>query len=279
MTMLWEPDHIQPPSFERGRFGLVKAAVKALGIILLIACGVVVLGLLRAIEVPFYGKHRPYSPHVTQFVCRNTLRIIGITYRTEGQPMNGPGAVVANHTSWLDIFVLNARKRIYFVAKSEVAGWPGIGFLAKITGTAFVRRDRKEARAQVDMFRERLSLGHRLLFFPEGTSTDGRRVLPFKPTLFASFLTPELHNITIQPVSVVYRAADGADKRQYGWWGDMDFGSNLIEILASRQQGSVTVVYHTPVHVAGYSDRKRLAGDLERTVRSSLINAGVLEDV
>ena len=99
-----------------------------------------------------------------------------------------PSTVVANHASWLDIFALNAPQRIYFVSKDEVRDWPGIGWLARATGTVFIARKSREAGVQARLFETRMAAGHRLLFFPEGTSTDGRRVLPFKTTLFAAFL-------------------------------------------------------------------------------------------
>ncbi|NBR52586.1 MAG: 1-acyl-sn-glycerol-3-phosphate acyltransferase [Rhodobacteraceae bacterium] len=234
---------------------------------------------MRLIERPLWGQRRPLTPYITQAVCRTAFVILGIGYRTEGQAMKGPGAVVANHSSWLDIFALNARKRIYFVSKAEVAGWPGIGWLAKATGTVFIRRDPREARLQVQEFIRRLSYGHKLLFFPEGTSTDGRRVLTFKPTLFAAFYADGLREtLSIQPVTVIYRAAEGADPRQYGWWGDMDFGPHLLSTLAAARQGSVTIQYHAPVRVAEIEDRKALARLLENKVRAGLIAAGVNDD-
>ena len=185
--------------------------------------------------------------------------------------MRGQGAVVSNHASWLDIFTLNARKRIYFVSKSEVAKWPGIGWLARATGTVFIRRDSRDASGQVKVFERRLAAGHKLLFFPEGTSTDGLRVLPFKSTLFAAFFTDELkHNLKIQPVTVVYRSAEGMSSHFYGWWGDMDFASHFLKTLAAGKQGSVELVCHTPVRVADFSDRKALAKHCELAVRSGL---------
>lgn len=232
------------------------------------------LGLLlavRLVERPLCGQARPVTPFITQFVCRMAFVLMGIRYARIGAPMQGAGAVVANHASWLDIFALNAAKRIYFVSKAEVADWPGIGWLARATGTVFIARDRREAAAQVQVFRDRLSHGHKLLFFPEGTSTDGLRVLPFKPTLFAAFLDPALREtLAIQPVSVVYHAPKGSDPRHYGWWGDMDFGPHLLATLAQAPQGGVTVVYHAPVRVAGYADRKALAAALEATVRAGV---------
>ena len=136
------------------------------------------------------GLRRPVTPFITQFVCRGAFVVLGMRFTTQGQPLQGAGAVVANHASWLDIFALNARKRIYFVSKSEVAGWPGIGWLARATGTVFIKRDRSAVQSQIDVFRDRLAAGHKLLFFPEGTSTDGLQVLAFKPALFAAFFDP-----------------------------------------------------------------------------------------
>jgi 1-acyl-sn-glycerol-3-phosphate acyltransferase len=135
----------------------------------------------------------------------------------------------------------------------------------------FIKRARGDAHSQVKVFRERLVHGHRLLFFPEGTSTDGLQVLPFKSTLFAAFFDQSLRDqIAIQPVTVNYRAPKGADPRFYGWWGDMEFGSHLLSTLAAKRQGAVTVVYHPPVQLADFADRKQLAKTLEETVRSGL---------
>ncbi len=230
--------------------------------------GLGLLLLARLVERPLFGLHRPLTPFITQCVCRAAFVILGMGFSTRGRMMQGSGAVVANHSSWLDIFALNARKRVYFVSKSEVADWPGIGWLARATGTLFINRDRREAGAQVALFQERLAAGHRLLFFPEGTSTDSLRVLPFKTTLFAAFFAPGLHdNLHIQPVTVIYRAPPGADPRFYGWWGDMDFAPHLLQTLAMRRQGSVELVYHDPVWVADFADRKALAAYCEATVR------------
>jgi 1-acyl-sn-glycerol-3-phosphate acyltransferase len=233
--------------------------------------GLVLLLLIRLIERPLCGLRRPVTPYVTQGVCRAAFGLLGIRYATRGTPMRGPGAVVANHASWLDIFALNARKRIYFVSKSEVAGWPGIGWLARATGTVFIRRDRRDTLSQIALFRDRLQAGHKLLFFPEGTSTDGLQVLPFKPTLFAAFLDPALRgDLQVQPVTLRYNAPAGEDARFYGWWGDMGFGPHLLSTLAARRQGGVTVIYYPPVPVRDFTDRKALARALEDRVRAGL---------
>ena len=178
------------------------------------------------------------------------------------------GAVVANHSSWLDIFSLNAAKRVYFVSKAEVARWPGIGWLARANGTVFIRRDVRDAAAQREVFAERLRLGHKLLFFPEGTSTDGLRVLSFKPTLFAAFFAEELMDfLWVQPVTVVYHAPQGEEARYYGWWGEMEFAPHLLKTLGARRQGRVEVVWHQPLKVSEFQNRKALAKAAENIVR------------
>ena len=231
----------------------------------------ILLLLVPLIERPLFEVQRPLTPYITQFVCRTAFVILGMRHVTIGERMQERGAVVSNHASWLDIFALNARKRIYFVAKAEVAGWAGIGWLARATGTVFIRRDPRDAALQKVIFEERLLAGHKLLFFPEGTSTDGMRVLPFKPTLFAAFFTDELRDLLyVQPVTLVYQAPSGVDARLYGWWGDMDFASHLLETLATPRQGSVTVIYHAPVKVNQFGSRKALAQHVEAIVRSGM---------
>jgi 1-acyl-sn-glycerol-3-phosphate acyltransferase len=178
---------------------------------------------------------------------------------------------VANHGSWLDIFTLNAAQRVYFVSKSEVRDWPGIGWLARATGTVFIERRTREAGVHRDMIAERLAVGHKLLFFPEGTSTDGRRVLPFRSTLFDAFFKAGDSDLTIQPVTVVYLPPAGQDARFYGWWGDMEFGRHLLKVLAAPRQGEVEVTYHPPLEVGEFANRKDLARRAHEVVAGVLL--------
>jgi len=272
----WDDGAPLPPSAPPGIAGWARVLRRGVALAVLVFGGLALLLLVRLIERPIFGLRRPWTPRITQVVCRNAFRLMGMGHATEGDPMRGAGAVVANHASWLDIFALNARKRIYFVSKDEVRGWPGIGWLARATGTVFIARERRRAPEQVAVFRARLAAGHKLLFFPEGTSTDGRRVLPFKPTLFAAFFDDALRDtLRVQPVSVVYAAPPGADPRAYGWWGAMGFGPHLRDVLARARQGGVTVVYHPPVRVADFADRKALAAHCEAEVRRGLTARGI----
>jgi len=270
VTFTWQPEE-EPtlPKIPAWRWLLIIA--RAVPLILVLGTGVLLMALIRLVERPAFGLHRPVTPYITMAVCRISMLIFGIRYQSTGEIMAARGAVVANHSSWLDIFALNAGKRIYFVSKSEVAGWPGIGFLARITGTVFIARDPKQAKAQLDLFEQRLMAGHKLLFFPEGTSTDGIRVLPFKTTLFQSFYNDALRDQTmIQPVTLIYTASASREHRFYGWWGDMSFGAHLLQVLAAGRQGSVKIIYHPPVKVADFPNRKALAKHVEDVVRAGM---------
>lgn len=242
--------------------GLAVASVLGLGVLLILP--------LRGAERLVAGPSRPWTGPWVQGVCRLSLWCMGIGWRRVGQPMRGPGAVVANHSSWLDILVLNAAMPVFFVSKAEVASWPGINILTRVTNTHFVVRDPRLARQQAEEFAHRTRAGHRLLFFPEGTSSDGRRVLPFKPTLFQGFLDPALPaDLAVQPVTASYHAPRGRDARFYGWWGDMALGPHLLSVLAQPRQGHVVVTLHPPVPVAGQT-RKTLSAACETAVRDGL---------
>lgn len=268
---LW-PDAPPTPETPRiGPMGWVRVLLRGFVLGMVTFGGFALLLLLRLIERPLYGLRRPFTPHLTRTVCRSAFKILGIKHSVRGAPMSHHGAIVANHGSWLDIFTLNACDTFYFVAKAEVASWPLIGWLARATGTVFIKREGREAREQKALFEKRLDMGHRLLFFPEGTSTDSIRVLPFKSTLFAAFFSPHLKETCwIQPVTAIYTAPTGQDETFYGWWGDMSFGGHLLKVLAAPRQGSVEVVFHEPLPVAKYEDRKSLARDAEQAVRSAM---------
>ena len=274
MSAAWDSaDHPTPVSV--GPLGWVLMLLRGVLLATVVLVGLVILLAIRLIERPLYGQGRPVTPHITQIVCKTAFWIMGLRRAVIGTPMRHRGAVVANHTSWLDIFSLNAAQRIYFVSKSEVASWPGIGWLAKATGTLFIERNPKHARKQTEVFQQRLLDNHRLLFFPEGTSTDGQQVLPFKTTLFQSFFAPELRDVIwVQPVTVIYTAPNGTDPRFYGWWGDMSFGGHLLRTLASLRQGQVTTIYHTPLAVADFENRKALAQACEAQVRAAHPSGG-----
>ena len=269
-TTWYSEDEPKPPKLTF--LGLALAVLRGVPLALNTFGCLAILLLLRVVERPIFGPKRPITPWITQYVCRSAFMLLGMRYRVEGTPLKGPGAIVANHVSWLDIFALNAPQRIYFVSKAEVAGWPGIGWLARATGTVFIRRERADAAVQKQVFEDRLGNGHRLVFFPEGTSTDGLRVLPFQSTLFAAFFEEGMPEMALQAVTLVYEAPKGEDPRYYGWWGDMNFEMSLVAVLATRRPGGVRVIFHEPVPISDFTGRKDAARRMEATVAGALVN-------
>lgn len=190
-----------------------------------------------------------------------SLWLIGLRLRVRGTPVKG-GALVANHSTWADIPVLRSVTLMYFVAKSEVRGWPLVGFISHVTGTIFVERRRSQAKHQERMLRERIAASQLLIFFPEATSTDGLRVLPFKSSLFSAFFYDHHGaDLWIQPVSIRYFPApdSGLPASFYGWWGDMDLGSHIWQVMCRSFGGTAVVTFHEPVKPAAFADRKALA--------------------
>lgn len=219
-----------------------------------IAFFMIPLILLRALGFWRIGQR------IVQFTCWLVLKFIGIKITTKGTPMRHAGVVVANHSSWLDILSLNVFQRVFFVAKSEVKSWPGIGHMARSVGTVFIARKRTEAKRQIDLFLHHAKAGHKLLFFPEGTSTDGCHVLPFKSSLFEAFFADELKDLMwVQPVTVLYYSPTGKVDNFYGWWGDMGLVEHLIQVVSQWRQGRIEIVFHDALKVSGFKNRKGLA--------------------
>lgn len=211
--------------------------------------------------------------HVTSIIAtlwgRLGLLVSGVKLEVVGKHMKHGGALVANHSSWLDIFTFHSAAHISFVSKAEVKSWPVIGFMARVTGTLFIERRPSLAKKHQLALLERLDRGDQLCFFPEGTSTDGRRVLDFKSTLFSVFHTPELiDHVWVQPATVTYIAPNGQAADFYAWWGTMDFAPHIFAVLAYSRGGRVRVTLHDPVKASDYNTRKELARYCEAEVRA-----------
>ena len=256
-----------PPQYHISPMRWSIFLLRSIPICLIVSVGLLLTLLLRLFEYPIFNQTRPITPYITQAVCRMSLLLIGLKCQVKGRVMGQSGGVVANHCSWIDIFALNAFQRVYFVSKSEVASWPFIGQLARATGTVFIQRNPNKAAEQRSILSSRLQAGHKLLFFPEGTSTDGKQILPFKPTLFAAYFDQKLRYKTfLQAICLRYIAPKGQDARFYCWWGDMSFGAHLITTLSVLRQGRIVITFCDPVAVSDFKDRKALAAALEKSV-------------
>ncbi len=197
---------------------------------------------------------------------RLCCRIMGLDIAVVGQPSAArPTLFIANHSSYLDIPVLGALLPVSFVAKSEVAGWPLFGLLADLQRTVYVNRTaRHEAHRQRDSIADRLQAGDSLVLFPEGTSSDGNRTLPFKTALFAVAATKIGDRpLVVQPVSVTATHLDGIPlghtlRPLYAWYGDMELPPHLWRMVKAGRL-RVTVEFHTPLTVEDAGSRKALA--------------------
>lgn len=196
------------------------------------------------------------------------VRLFGVKLEIEGAPMKEPGALVANHVSWMDILALAAAAPTHFVSKSEVAHWPVVGFIARIADAEFIERKPAQARLHEARLAQRIKDGDLLCFFPEGTSSDGLVVLPFKTTLFAIF---QATGAKAQPVSLKYTPPPHLPKRFYGYYDDLSFGDSAGAALARSTGGVLRITFHAPVDPADHPDRKRMAAFCEAEVRSAAL--------
>jgi 1-acyl-sn-glycerol-3-phosphate acyltransferase len=163
-----------------------------------------------------------------QCSCRSILTSLGIAYSVEGQPPAG-GVVVANHLSYLDILILSASTPCFFVAKMEIDKWPLFGLAGRIGGTLFIDRSSLASANRVSaMIAERLRLPVPVLFFPEGTSTDGSELLRFHSRLFEPAILAEA---PVTAASVSYTIEDGTPERELCWFGDDAFLPHLWKAL------------------------------------------------
>ena len=190
---------------------------------------------------------------------RIALACLGLRLQRIGTPVEA-GTLAVNHISWIDPLALGAAARTFFVAKQEVRGWPGIGLLCRVGRVEFVERRPSAARRQAVRLDERLRRRHLLCIFPEGTTTDGLHLLPFRSTLFEPALAGG-HAGWVQPVFLFYRPQGGGALPDsfYGWWGSMEFFSHCWDVLCQSVGGTVIVEFLAPLRARNFTDRKALA--------------------
>jgi lyso-ornithine lipid O-acyltransferase len=218
----------------------------------------------------------------TRFYWRVVIRLLGFEVVVRGQPaLHAPILYVANHASYLDIIVLGSVLKSVFVAKREVAGWPGFGFLARIAGTVFIERRPGRSAEERDLLRKRLEDGTSLILFAEGTSNDGNRMLPFKSSLFAvaerGLGADGTCPLPVQPVSVAYARLDGlplgrALRPFFAWYGDMTLAGHLPGALGLGRL-TVEVEFHPAVTLAEFGSRKALANHCHDVIGHGLSQA------
>lgn len=238
-----------------------------------------IIVLLPAHLVLWLGFGSMYMPH---FFHRCCVRIFGIRVDVTGREYLSlrPAIYMCNHISYLDIIVLGSLAEFVFVAKSDVADWPLFGFLARMQNTVFIRRKASGIDGACREISDRLARGYPVIIFPEGTSTDGRAVVPFKSALFSMFEAGEgavscpVVPLCIRLHSIEGRAAEPGEsetgpRATYGWYGDMTLVPHLWR-FAKAWRTRVEVMAAPPVTVADFPSRKEMARALHDVISGLL---------
>ena len=205
---------------------------------------------------------------------RGLCKILGIEVVTHGLPQTQrPLLIASNHISYLDIIAYGAVAELEFVSKAEVAQWPVIGGLAKLADTVFIDRRRSKALAARQDMAHRLNADRMLLFFPEATSGDGNRPLPFKSALFtvADAMNGE-KKVMIQPSVIAYTRLNGLPtgvgwRSFFAWYGDISLSSHVWRFLQLGRT-TIEIAFLPPLLMSENMDRRSIAQTTELAVRS-----------
>lgn len=234
----------------------------------------VVLLPLQAVAVRCGSR---VAQHIPMLYHRGCCRIIGFRIERHGMPVqSSPVLFVSNHSSYLDISVLGGLIPGSFVAKTEVGSWPLFGLCAKLQRSVFVDRRRCTTDTQLNELARRLEQGDNLILFPEGTSNDGNRVLPFRSALLAVAERPIGDRpLTVQPVSIAYARHSNLPMGRYlrpcyAWYGDMGLMGHLWRVMCLGP-ATVVVRYHAPVTITEHADRKALTHHCHQVVSEGVI--------
>jgi 1-acyl-sn-glycerol-3-phosphate acyltransferase len=224
-------------------------------------------GMLLAVIYPHLNQTRQRRAMKTW--SRQLLSILNIGIQIEGQqPTRGEGGclIVANHVSWLDIFVLNAIHPARFIAKSEVRGWPIIGWLCRGSGTIFIER---ALRQDASMINQRVSLllkqGACIGLFPEGTTTDGKQVGHFHSALIQPAIDA---GVRLCPIALRYQDKDGELEIAAAFVGNMTLAQSIWQILRCPQLNALVVF--TPALLAASENRRVLARTAQAAIAQGL---------
>ncbi|RCS58519.1 lysophospholipid acyltransferase family protein [Parvibium lacunae] len=220
--------------------------------------GLLMLGLFL---VTFGFPLLPESARLSlvRWWSRHILRIFSIRLQVNHPEALPPGGalLVLNHISWIDIYVLNSFRPVYFIAKADIARWPVIGYLCARTGTIFIERGKRHAvRAVNEKTRHLLQQGARIACFPEGTTTNGMHLLPFH----ANLLQPALDaGVPLVPVALRYFNAQGQLAKAVDYSGQITMWQTMCAMWGAASQGGLTARLDVLPPFASASSRHELA--------------------
>lgn len=221
------------------------------------------LGMLTVSTVfPISGKRR--RQQLVRSWSSKLLKILNVSLSVRGAPPQSQSLLVANHVSWLDIYLINAVCPPRFVAKSEIRSWPVIGWLSEKTGVLFVERgNRLDTGRMNSVISDAIASGDIVAVFPEGTTSDGRSILNFRPPLLEPARSSSLH-----PAAIRYVTQAGEVDTQVAYAGDTSFGASLWAILGQKKI-KAELVFIDAIAVEG-KDRKALARHAEYVIAEAL---------
>ena len=174
---------------------------------------------------------------------------------------------IANHVSWADIHALNSLISLRFIAKLEIKNWPIFGYLVKKSGTIFIdRTTRKDAARIVTVATDALNIGDNIGFFPEGATTDGTHLLPFKSSILQAAINA---NATICPVAIRYLNTDGSINKAIAYAGSMTLGESMMSVL---KQKNPTVALHFLLPITTLGSNRQEASKAAFTAISNALN-------
>jgi 1-acyl-sn-glycerol-3-phosphate acyltransferase len=226
--------------------------------------------LLAAIVVPILfsplASKLPKRRQLASLIYRRFYNALNIKLIIKGSPTSNPSLWVCNHISWLDILLLAGNNTVDFIAKTEVGEWPLVGYIVKKAGTVLIERENKfQAYRSLPLLQKRIKTGMPILVFPEGTTTNGKSTLPFKPMFYQAAVREK---IMIQPISLQYFDSNGEVTDSVAFIDDDDFSTSLKRIL---NQPKITAEIHflPPISAKDYH-RKQLANLNQQAINQNL---------
>ena len=237
----------------------IKSAVRLLRVFLHLCYGLAVCALV----FPWLAAARRQAR--IRAYSRKLLAICGVSLEQQGEALEH-ALVVANHVSWLDIFVINSLHPCRFVAKSEIRDWPLLGWLVAQAGTVFIARgSRRDLRHTFKGIVANLEQGERVAFFPEGTTAAQGSLLPFHANLFEAAIDA---GVMVQPYALEYLDAGGAPHPSVEYIGDMSFAASIVAILSGDAVRARLVCL--PAQDARGAHRRELAAAAQQAVAQQL---------
>jgi len=252
----------------------MRSFIAAFKMLLFFVWSIIIVPPQILIMVFHKGQHAYHLPYIWH---KGVCLIFRLKVKVEGQPERKRQTMyVSNHLSYLDIPVIGTVLKASFVAKKDVAKWPVFGFLSKMQQTAFIDRSRSAIAKEANALDNMVARGKSLIIFPEGTSTDGRSVLPFKSSLF-SLALQDGKNLMMQPFTIKMDLVDGSPpetqalKDLYSWLRDMDTELHTHLWLFAKSKGAViSLHFHDTLETLDFQDRKTLAKVCENKVSQEL---------